>query len=168
MTVRARKFLVVGLGNPLMSDEGIGIRILEQISREAADFPDVDFLDLGTGGMNLLHAMDGRDAVLIVDCAKMGEAPGTVRCFRPDEVRTRKEMASVSLHEADPVSLLDLAGRIGMTRPNVRIIGIQPKSIAPGDSLSPELAARMDEYTEAVRREIRMFVSRLLKPPRNS
>jgi hydrogenase maturation protease len=96
-----RPVVVLGLGNPLMGDEGIGVYLVEQLSNLAAEYPSVDFLDAGTGGLSVLHYIEGRRKAVIIDCAFMDEAPGAIRRFTPDEVRSRKVPAHQSLHEAD-------------------------------------------------------------------
>jgi hydrogenase maturation protease len=88
--------VVLGLGNPLMGDEGIGVYLIERLADSAADYPSVDVLDAGTGGLSVLHCIEGRRKAIFIDCAFMDETPGTIRRFTPEEVRSRKVLASVS------------------------------------------------------------------------
>ncbi len=144
---------IFGLGNPLMTDEGIGIHVLETIERRG-DLPaGVEMIDLGTGGMRLLHQVEGRSKLIFVDCACMGESPGTLRRFRPDEARSKKDGARRSLHEGDLLETLKLAQELGSLTGEVVIFGIEPQEIAPGLELSPALARQLEEYAEQVLRE---------------
>jgi len=149
-----KDILVVGLGNPLMGDEGIGVCVLEAVSRDASSFPGVEFLDLGTGGMKVLHAIAGRRKVVFVDCAVMGGAPGAIRRFTVDEVRSQKVLGGVSLHEADLFRLLELSRRLGECPQEVVIFGIEPARVAEGEGLSAAVRERVDEYVRAVKEEL--------------
>lgn len=141
------------MGNPLMSDEGVGIHVIARLQRTVLAAT-VDLLDLGTSGMRALHELEGRDTVLFVDCAMMGAEPGAIRRFTPDEVETRKLQTRLSLHEGDLINTIHLARRLGMAPGRIVIFGIEPKLIEPGESLSPELAARLDEYVAAIGQEL--------------
>jgi len=144
-----KEILVAGLGNPLLGD-GVGVHVIRELERRAAEYPQVEFADLGTGGMKALHVMAGRRKVIFVDCALMGEAPGTIRRFTDGEVRSRKEMPRLSLHESDLLEVIELSGRIGERPKEVIIFGIEPADVSPGEDLSPTLQRRVDDYVLAV------------------
>jgi hydrogenase maturation protease len=146
---------VIGLGNPLMSDEGVGVRLIEKLSALGKDFPGVDFLDLGTSGAKVLHAVAGRRKAIIIDCAFMDEAPGAIVRFAPPDVRSRKKIPRMSVHEGDLMQFIELSRALGECPDEVVIFGIQPDVVALGESLSPALAARTDEYVAAVVAELR-------------
>lgn len=146
--------VVLGLGNPLMADEGIGVRLIAELSRSEAEHPDVEFLDAGTGGLAVLHHIEGRRKAIFIDCAYMGEEPGTIRRFTPDEVRSTKVLAHQSLHEADLMRILDLAQQLGQSPDEVVIFGIQPQRIEPSLELSPVLEDRIDEYLAVLLKEL--------------
>lgn len=146
--------LVIGLGNPLMADEGIGVRLVERLANRAAAFPDVEFLDAGTSGMVALHAMRNRRKAIFLDCAMIGEAPGAIRRFTPEQAASLKKMPGLSLHEGDLFDIIELSKRLGECPPEVVIFGIQPELVEPEPQLSPTLAARLAEYETAIRAEI--------------
>ena len=104
-----KKTVVLGLGNPIMSDEGIGPAILKHFMDRAGDYPDIEFVDVGTGGFSLLYHLEDVDKVVFVDCAKMGDSPGTIRRFTCDQVQTVKQLSHFSLHEGDLLTLIDKA-----------------------------------------------------------
>ncbi|MBN1270522.1 MAG: hydrogenase maturation protease [Kiritimatiellae bacterium] len=146
--------LIIGLGNPLMSDEGIGPRIVAELAKRA-DLPEgVDILDLGTGGMSVLHAIAGRRRLIAIDCAVMGEEPGTIRRFRPEEADSTKFLSGLSLHEGDLFKTLELSRFLGECPEDVVIFGIEPKSLAPGEQLSPDLEARVAGYVAEITKEL--------------
>lgn len=137
-----------------MGDEGIGPRVIEALLGEADRFPDVEFVDLGTGGMAALHAMAGRRRAVFVDCARMGEPPGTIRRFTAREVRSRKELPGTSLHESDLLEVIALSRRLGECPEQTVIFGIEPATISAGEGLSPVLREGLPRYTAAVAAEL--------------
>ena len=144
---------IIGMGNPLMSDEGIGIHVVAWLQQTIlADRTDI--LDLGTSGMRALHELEGRDMVVFVDCALMGTEPGTIRRFTPEDVETKKIQPRLSLHEGDLLNTIALAKRLGTAPERIVIFGIEPKTIDPGETLSPALAARLDQYVARIRDEV--------------
>jgi hydrogenase maturation protease len=138
--------VVLGLGNPLMSDEGIGVHLIERLSRLASQYPGVDFVDGGTGGMSLLHLIKGRRKAVFVDCAFMDEEPGVISRFTPDDVRSTKVLTQQSLHETDLLRILDLAKQLGQAPEHVVIFGIQPQFVQPGRTISDALLNQIDRY----------------------
>ncbi len=144
---------VIGLGNILCSDEGIGVYLLRRL-QECSWPVAIDFIEFGVGGMQLLHLITGRQKVILLDCAFMGDAPGTIRRFTPDEVISRKNNTGLSLHEGDLLSILTLAATIGESPDEIIIFGIEPAIVTPGMELSPVLSKRLDEYQAMVTKEI--------------
>jgi hydrogenase maturation protease len=138
-----------------MSDEGIGSRLVRELAERCGERPDVEFLDVGTGSsLRVLHAISGRRKVVFVDCAMMGEPPGSIRRFTPAEVESTKELPLLSLHEGDPLGTLRLARSLGECPGEVVIFGIQPQNVEPGRELSPELERRLADYVKAIRAEL--------------
>lgn len=149
-----RPTVVIGLGNPLMSDEGIGLHLVRALLAQAWRFSTVDFYELGTGGMAVLHLLAGRRKAVLLDCAQMGEPPGTLRRFTPEQVSSVKALARFSLHEGDLLAILELSGRLGECPASVVIYGVQPAHVAPGDTLSSALAGRVGEYARSIAAEL--------------
>ena len=149
-----RPIVVIGLGNVLMSDEGIGVLLVQALAARAKRFSEIDFLDLGTGGMAVLHALNGRRKAVIVDCARMNEMPGAIRRFTPDQVATVKETKFFSLHEGDLLEILALSRRLGESPGTIILFGIQPASLDTGEGLSPVLASHFDEYLRFITAEL--------------
>jgi len=142
--------VVIGIGNPLMGDEGVGLSVVDALARRADDFPGVDFIEGGTGGMKLLHLIHGRRRAVFVDCARMGEAPGALRRFDPEDVRSCKALAGFSLHEGDLLSILEVARGLDRCPEAIVIFGIEPQSVEPRQALSPAIADRLPQYVRQV------------------
>jgi len=146
--------VVIGLGNPLMADEGIGVYLIERLGERTDRHPGVDFIDAGTGGMSVLHWIEGRRKAVLIDCAFMGREPGTIGRFTPDEVRSAKVLAHQSLHEADLLHILALAERLGQGPEQVVIFGIQPQVVALRQGLSDVLLDRTEQYLSQIAAEL--------------
>jgi hydrogenase maturation protease len=146
--------VVLGLGNPLMADEGIGVILLERLRQSADRRPGVEFIDAGTSGMSILHWIEGRRKAVFVDCAFMECEPGAIRRFTPDEVRSAKTLAHQSLHEADLLRLLTLAEQLGQCPDEVVIFGIQPETVEPRQGLSEVLQGKVEHYLREIEEEL--------------
>jgi len=152
--VMTKPIVVVGLGNPLMADEGIGVCLVERLAQSAVDHPEVEFIDAGTGGLAVLHYIEGRRKAIFVDCACMGEEPGSIRRFLPEEVRSVKALAHRSLHEADLLRIIDMARQLRRAPDEIVMFGIQPERVGLGQGLSRTLTNGIDRYMAAVRTEL--------------
>lgn len=156
--INTKPTIVIGLGNPLMTDEGIGVLLVQKLTQKFEQSPlisaNIEFHDGGTGGMNLLYKIENREKVILIDCAKMGEKPGTLRRFTPDQVRTIKQLGHFSLHEIDILKLLDLAAQFDTAPRQVVIFGIEPASLDLGNNLSPTLQSQFDNYLNTIFAEL--------------
>ena len=149
-----KETVVIGLGNLLLSDEGIGVHLIRKLSERQDNFPSVEFIDAGTGGMNVLHLIANRKKAVIIDCVKMGKKPGTIKRFEPTDVQTTKKMTHFSLHEADILRIIDLSKQLGECPQKIAIFGIEPESLELGQKLSKTLLDRIDAYAIDICKEL--------------
>lgn len=150
-----KKILVAGIGNPLMSDEGIGGALIDKLREYQQEFPDVEFTDAGSGGMNLLHKINSMRKVILIDCAKMGTTPGTIKKFTPEQAESVKKLTHYSLHEADILKVLEISEKLGEKPQEVVIFGIEPAGIEHGQKLSPRLAEKTESYVSLILDELK-------------
>lgn len=146
--------IVLGLGNPLMSDEGIGVLLVNRLSELSENYPEADFVDAGTGGLNLLHLFEGREKAILVDCANMEEEPGTINKFTPVQVKSVKQLAHQSLHEQDILKIIKMAKTLDQCPKEIVIFGIQPEQVSLGQTLSNELEQKIDDYISMICKEL--------------
>jgi len=149
-----KSIVVVGLGNPLMSDDGVGIRIIHSLSQRKNEFPHVEFRDIGAAVHGVIHAIAHRRTAILVDCAFMGEPPGTIRRFETGDVVSKHMKHPTDLHGADLFDIIALSRRLGECPPDVVIFAVEPVNVSPGHSLSPELENRLEEYTLMIATEL--------------
>jgi len=141
--------LVIGLGNVLRSDDGVGVHLVRALARQA--WPaSVRVLDAGTPGLALLDLIEGADRVVILDACQLDAPAGTIRIFTPEEVRSRSEGAPLSVHQPDVLGALRLGEAVGLSV-SVTLVGIQPASLEPGTELSPALTQAFPELVARVR-----------------
>jgi len=146
--------VIVGLGNILMADEGIGCVIAGHLLSQQEKYPGIEFVDAGTGGMNLLHIISGRKKAIIIDCAVMGTEPGTIKRFTPEQTKSIKQLSHYSLHEADVLQIIEMSRKLGQCPEQIIIFGIEPYRIESGRGLNKKLSAGLSEYIKTIEKEL--------------
>ena len=142
--------VVIGIGNPLCGDDGVGIHLLMALEGTV----NADCVDAGTSAMQVLHAFAGYSRAILLDCARMGLEPGALRRFTLADISDRKLLPRLSLHEGDLLTFLDLAQQLGDAPEEIILFGVEPDRLEPGMELSPVLASRLPDYLTALRAEI--------------
>jgi hydrogenase maturation protease len=162
--------LVLGLGNPLRKDDGIGPRVVELLKQEV--LPDgAEALDAGAAGYDLLYLLteprvpggEGPHRVIIVDSADVGLEAGQFVRFTPDQVELmgaveisgRSGCGTPPSHQAGLAEVLTLARALERPLPEIVIFGVQPGSLGWGAGLTPEVEAAVPLLMAAVLREAR-------------
>jgi len=148
--------LVVGLGNPLMGDDGTGIAALERL-RDAYDVPDeVELADGGTWGMNLLPMIEDARRVLFLDAIRAGKAPGESAILRDDEI-PRALTVKLSPHQVDLRDVLAAAQLCGAVPATMVAIGLEPGEVEMGVGLTPAVADRLDQLVIMAVQQLRAW-----------
>jgi hydrogenase maturation protease len=130
--------LILGIGNLLLSDEGIGIHAIRCLAQNELP-PDVEILDGGTSGADLVDDLEGRTKVVVLDAASGDGPPGTV--YRCEAHELMEQEGGMSLHEFGLSDSLHMAEQLGCAPKRVIVLGVQPANLRPGMELSPEVAA---------------------------
>jgi hydrogenase maturation protease len=144
--------LVMGVGNILLGDEGVGVRTVEAMRRMT--LPDnVELLDVGTGALDIMDIIANREKVFIIDAVRGGGEPGAVYRFTPDDIAIQSP-APFSVHQFDIPGTLNMAELAGCMPGEVIIFGIEPKRVDWSLELSPEVAAVIPKVIELVMSEL--------------
>ena len=141
--------VVLGAGNPLLGDDGFGLAVLDELRRRWELPPDVELVDGGTWGMNLLPAIESADALIIVDAIDVGWPPGMPVELEREEI-PRLLGVKLSAHQIDlreTLAVADLRGRLPW---HSVAIGIQPLSLETGTLLSEPVARMVPQVAELV------------------
>ena len=147
-----KPILILGLGNPLQGDDGVGCRVAQELQERA--LPDgVEVMDGGTPGVGLLNLFEGRQRVIIVDAAEMNKSPGELVRFRPEDVTLTGSGQRFSLHRSGVADALALAAELKIALPEIVVYGVQPERVDWNDSLSPKVGVAVPQVIEAVLNE---------------
>ncbi len=150
------KTLVLGLGNILLSDEGVGIHVV-RLLRERYEFPqEVEVMDGGTLGLDLLPYVEDAQRLLIVDAVQMDAPPGTVLRLEGEEVMAIFRM-QISPHQMGVHDLLAAARLLDRYPDQVVLWGVQPAVLDVGLELSPSVAAQVETLAHNVLAELQQW-----------
>jgi hydrogenase maturation protease len=137
-----------------MSDDGVGVKVVQRLQREYR-FPDsVEVLDGGTLGLDLLPKLEGIDHLIVVDAVETGQKPGSCVRLAGEELPIALE-TKVSPHQMGLKDLLSVAQLLGQSPAEMVLIGVQPGSIEMDTELTPEVEAVLDTLIDNVLAEIR-------------
>lgn len=150
---RDARTLVVGLGNPLMTDDGVGLAALARL-RAGWLFHGVELVDGGTWGMNLLPVIEDTERLVLLDAIRVGAAPGTLTVLEREQL-PRLFAHKLSPHQIDLSEVLALAELRGRLPPVTVAFGIEPQAVEMGVGLTPTVDARIDDLVEAVVERLR-------------
>jgi hydrogenase maturation protease len=143
--------LVVGLGNPILGDDGVGWRVAERL-RGTLDDPDVAVLCLSLGGLSLVEHLAGYRQAVIVDAMTTGAPPGTLHCFDAGAAEEPGAQHTASVHDLSLASALALGRQLGLDLPGkVRVVGVEA---APEFEFGEALSGPVQRAIPAVTSEV--------------
>ena len=152
------KILVLGIGNTLLTDEGVGIVAMHELEAQFGAREDMEFLDGGTLSFTLAVPISECTALLVIDAAELGAAPGTVRSFEGAEMdRFLGENRKGSVHEVGLLDLRSISLLTGHWPEQRALIGVQPDIVGWGETLTPAVAAAMPEVCDIATKIIARF-----------
>jgi len=165
MTSGSVELLVLGLGNPLLGDDGAGLLLLDELQRDAAGWgARVEFLDGGTQGLMLLDRVAGRPTLLILDAVALGGAPGTVHVLRDVEALGLDSHHIQTAHEGNAGELLAAALLLGECPGQVFVVGIEPAQVKTGIGVSEPVRAALPAAAAAARGIVEEVMAGLAQP----
>jgi hydrogenase maturation protease len=145
--------LVLGVGNVLLQDEGIGVHAVQRLNERYRLPPNVRVADGGVQGLDLLPMLDGVESLLVVDAIDTGGSPGAIVRLEGEAIPAALAL-KMSMHQVGLQDLLGLSRLQGTLPSRVVLWGMQPAAIDWGLELSPAVAARLDGLVEAVAGEL--------------
>ena len=141
---------VVGIGNNLLQDDGVGIHALRHYEQHHAD-PDVCCLDAGTVGLALMDRLANLDGLIAVDAMRLGKPPGTVTVLEGEDMDRHLRNHHGSVHELGLSDILDALRLCGDLPANRAIVGIEPEQMDWGTEPTRKVAAAIPFATESIR-----------------
>lgn len=154
-----KKLLVLGIGNILMMDEGIGVHAVHEFWKEKQDFDEstVDFIDGGTFTQDIFFLFEKYEKLLVLDIVRAGHEPGTIYSLdETDLVQNQKQM--LSLHDIDLLDSLGMAQMRGH-RPSLKVVGIEPAKIDWGTELTPVINKAFPSFVKVARKHIKQLLA---------
>ena len=140
---------LIGLGNILLKDEGVGVHVVNTVKERYSFSPEIEIIDGGTLGLDLLHYFEGRDKVLLVDAVDFGKEPGYIGTLDDDAIPSSL-FAKLSVHHIGLSDVLFAAKLLDYTPSKIRLIGIQPQSLEVGLDVTDCIASKIKDVIRLV------------------
>ena len=153
--------LALGLGNLLLTDDGAGLTLLQQLQESRDWGPEVEFIDGGTRGIVLLGYLEDRRALLVLDAMALGDAPGAVRVIEGYEEFLHMASAPGSAHEGNALQLLQSAYLLGTAPAKVAVVGIAPAELETSIGLSERVKAALPAALREAERLLNGFLAQV-------
>ena len=155
-----KKIIVMGVGNYILSDEGVGIHVIREL--EKMQWPEnVEIYDCGTTGILSFHKFVEADILIAIDAIALKEEPGTVRVYNKDDIMLSKVPMKISPHQIGFQETLFQAELHSHAPEVVTLIGVVPESYAAGTELSECIAEKLPEIVEMTVKYINKYVEEL-------
>lgn len=151
LMMSTRKILVVGLGNPILGDDGVGWRVAELVQQRVGDHPHIDIEFLSLGGLSLMEWMIGYDHVVLIDAIVTGTTPpGTVKTFPLEKLPNKALGHMSSAHDTTLQNAIKVGESMGANLPeDIFIVSIESKNVYDfTEELSPEVGAAVPRAVE--------------------
>ncbi len=143
--------LIVGIGNILLADEGVGVRVVERL--RSIPLPDtVELVDGGTAGADLIDILADRDKVIVIDAVDLGTTAGTLYRLTPEQIEASVD--SLSLHQLGLAETLKMVKLMKKPLGEVIIFAVQIGSIEPSLNLTPSVSAVVESLILQILMEI--------------
>ncbi len=148
---RPSRTLVLGLGNPILTDDAVGLRVVEHLRPQLAGIPGLELAEDYWGGLRLMERLVGYDRAIIIDAVCSGATPGAVQVLSADAGPTRH---TASAHDVDLLTALALGRQAGAALPaarNIRIVAVEAADIETFcEDCTPAVAAGVPRAADAV------------------
>ena len=160
------KTLIIGLGNPILTDDGVGVKVAYALQKTLVSERDnsVDITEACVGGLRLMEMMIGYDRVILIDALTLGDAPpGSIhRMTLPDLEAISPTQHSASAHDASLATALDSGRRMGLPLPDdIIIYAVSVENVIDfSDTPTPAVARAIPKVTKAVLEEIGIVLSK--------
>ena len=153
MVNNKKRIIVLGVGNELLSDEGIGVHVIKALQKENSLPPEVEVMEGGTDGFGLINIITDTDRLIVIDSLKGGSEAGTLYKFDIEDAPGTPDLFKTSVHQIGILEVINLSSLIGKT-PKTTVIGVEPKSITMGMELSEEVKEKIPRVIELIKEEV--------------
>ncbi|HEB30821.1 hypothetical protein LCGC14_2911480 [marine sediment metagenome] len=163
----SKKIAVVGIGNILLGDEGIGV-VLVNLLKKNKYTEKIDFIDAGTSFFNVVSGLRNYDKIIIIDTVFSGKAPGTVYRCEINDIEETGISGVLSLHDLGVMQSIKLEKLVGGFPEDIVFFGIEPKSIDLSMELSDEVHEKVEQIIDKIVNELKKEGVGILMTPGES
>ncbi len=153
------KITILGVGNELLSDEGVGIHVIREIQKREIN-PEIEVIEGGTEGFGLLNIIIETDYLILVDSLKGGGKPGSIYRFNIKDAPSCPDLFKTSVHQIGILEVIHLSELIGNT-PETIVFGIEPNKINTSMQLSEEVQSKIPRIIELILEEIKNLTNKI-------
>ena len=139
---------IIGLGNGMRGDDAVGLMAARRIRQEVGDH--VEVIEAEMAGVDLVELMEGAQAVILIDAARSGQAPGTIHRLDASAGPIGAQIFPRSSHALGPIDALELARVMGSLPATVIVYGIEVGNVEAGRPLSPPAANALAKVVERI------------------
>jgi hydrogenase maturation protease len=154
MSLDPKPILILGIGNILLKDEGVGVHSAKKMMEMDLP-PDIEVMDGGTMGLNLLFHIEGRKKVIVIDTVLVGDPPGTIYRFTDESLVDNKPMLRTA-HGIDFTDVIKTSKMLGTKPEEIVFIGIEPESLDEGLEMTPTIEKRVPVLIKMVMKELNL------------
>ncbi len=155
------KTLIIGLGNPIVTDDSVGLRVAAEVARRLADRPDVEVTEDYWGGLRLMERMVGYRRAIVIDAIQTGSPPGTIHRLTPEAIPTQR---SASAHDVNLPTALEFGRQAGLTLPanrDILLVAVEADDVITfGEQCTPAVEAAIPAAADEVLRALAELDSR--------
>ncbi len=155
---REMKIGVLGIGNPLLGDDGFGVEVVKRLKERIGEPPDVEIIDGGSLGIYLLPYLEDKTHLIVVDVINFGGKAGEIAKFKLEEIPGYIGL-KVSEHQITFHEVIALMNLLNIKPDEAVLIGVQPKNNQWGAQISEEVKNAIDDVVEEIKRQIELWRS---------
>ena len=153
MSLIIKNTVIIGIGNILLQDDGIGVHVIRQLENEKLPST-IELVDGGTSTLDMLGFFLDNRKVIVVDCLRAGLKPGTIYKIKPEDIKSYKK-ENLSIHDVQILDVVEMANMMGKY-PEVVIFGIEPEKIAVELEMTETMISKIPEIICNIKNELQI------------
>ena len=155
MNMTKKRAAIVGVGNLLLRDDGLGIHAINLLEEQyIIDKDQMAVIDAGTAGIYMAPVIESSEHLFVIDAVKLKEPPGTIKVFNEEELKAASIHTRMSPHQIGILEIVELC-RLRLDKPpKIKFITMVPKEISAGTELSPEIQTKLPMLVETIKKEL--------------
>jgi len=151
MSLIMKDTVIIGIGNILLQDDGVGVHVIKQLENEKLPST-IELVDGGTSTLDTLGFFLDYKKVIVVDCLRAGLKPGTIYKIKPDDIKNYKK-ENLSIHDVQILDVVKMANMMDKY-PQVVIFGIEPEKIALDLEMTQTMVSKIPEIVRNIKKEL--------------